>query len=178
MPLFIGLPHGVSLPRNLAEPDARQLVSVLARTFQWTGPLFGRAEVDAYLRAQADDPNSHPEPAITTEDWHRVQQTAAWKNLAATARRAITTADAIGQALRQAGLYCTHCDTPIIGHPTGNWGLCPTCLNAADFHDLQHRPCPAGDGASPHRWNNTTCTECTMPAPAARPRLTAVTPAA
>ncbi|SBT40757.1 hypothetical protein [Micromonospora narathiwatensis] len=178
MPLFIGLPHGVSLPRNLAEPDARQLVSVLARTYQWTGPLFGRAEVEAYLRAQADDAGSLHDPALNTEDWHRIQNTAAWKNLAATARRAVTTADVIGQALRQAGLHCAQCDSPIAGPSTANWGLCPTCLNAADILDLQALPCPASDGASPHRWTSTTCTECAMPAPATRPHLTAVATAA
>ncbi|MEU1811720.1 hypothetical protein [Micromonospora aurantiaca (nom. illeg.)] len=178
MSMFIGLPHGVSLPRHLAEPDARHLVSVLARTFQWTGPLFGRAEVEAYLHAQADDPATLPCPALSDEDWQRVQKTAAWKGLAAHARRAIDTADVIGQALRQAGCCCGHCDTPISGPPTANWGLCPVCLNRAHLADLQLLPCPAGDGASPHRWNGGTCTDCTMPSPPNRPHLTAVATAA
>ncbi|MCG5466711.1 hypothetical protein MED01_005753 [Micromonospora sp. MED01] len=176
MPLFIGLPHGVSLPRNLAEPDARHLVSILARTFQWTGPLFGRAEVEAYLHAQAEDPANLP--ALTDDDWQRVLATAAWKSLLPAARRAISTADIIGRALRQAGRCCADCDTPISGPPTANWGLCPICLNRAAISDLQRRPCPAGDGASPHRWDDSTCTGCTMPAPPNRPYLTALPTAA
>ncbi|MBQ1052482.1 hypothetical protein KBX50_29030 [Micromonospora sp. C51] len=178
MPLIIGLPHGVSMPRNLAEPDARQLVSALARTYQWTGPLFGRPEVEAYLRAQADGIVNLPDPLLSNNDWQRIQRTAAWKNLAGTARRAIATADVIGQAMRQAGLYCALCDTSITGGPTANWGLCPLCLNTADIRDLQARPCPAGDGASPHRWDHITCADCLMPTPASRPHLTAVRPAA
>ncbi|MDG9674868.1 hypothetical protein [Micromonospora sp. DH14] len=178
MPMFIGLPHGVSLPRNLREPDARHLVSVLARTFHWTGPLFGRIEVEEYLKAQADDPASLPSPALSEDDWQRVQATAAWRSLPAAAHRAIATADIIGRALRQAGRCCADCDILISGPPTANWGLCPICLNRAEITDLQCRPCPAGDGASPHRWDDGTCAGCTMPSPPSRPHLTALPTAA
>ncbi|WP_434740739.1 hypothetical protein [Micromonospora sp. SH-82] len=178
MPLFIGLPHGVSLPRNLTEPDARHLVSVLARSYQWTGPLFGRTEVEAYLHAQLDDPDSLPPQALDAVTWRRIQDTTAWKNLAATARRSIAAADVLGQALRQAGLLCRQCDTPITGPPTATWGLCPVCLNTTPLGDLQCAPCPGGDGTSHHRWATTTCADCHMPNPAAQPHLTAVTHAA
>ncbi|MFY1623766.1 hypothetical protein ACN268_11240 [Micromonospora sp. WMMD735] len=178
MPMFIGLPHGVSLPRNLAEPDARHLVTVLARTYQWTGPLFGRAEVAAYLHDQQDHPDNPSTLTLTDADWQRIRQTAAWRNLASTARRAVTAADTIGQALRQAGLRCAECDSPVTGPPTATWGLCPVCLNSADLADLQRRPCPAGDGETSHSWGDNACTNCSMPAPVSRPHLAAVVTAA
>lgn len=165
MPIIIGLPHGVSLPRTFTEPEARRLVSALARTYQWTGPLFGRAEVEAYMREQAAEAATAHTPTLSASDWQRVQNTTAWKSLPTTARRAIAAADIIGTALRQAGLNCRTCDKAITGPPTTTWGLCPACLITADLKALQAQPCPAGDGATPHRWEAVLCAHCGMPAP-------------
>lgn len=157
------LPHGVTLPRHLAEDDARDLVATLADAYGWAYTLYGRAEVEAHLSA-----NTYPRPArsrhLNADEWARVRRTAAWSTLAVASRHWIDVTATVPTAISQAVLECARCTAPLDGPPTATWGLCPPCLNAADLSALRAGPCPVTTDATAHLWDELACRRCGLPA--------------
>ncbi|WP_199515740.1 hypothetical protein [Nucisporomicrobium flavum] len=160
----VRLPHGVTLPRNLAEDDARDLVAALATAYGWAYTLHGRAEVEAHLSA-----NTYPRPAqarrLNTDEWDRLRLTAAWSTLAVASRHWVDHAAIIPTAITQGTLECARCTAALTGPPTATWGLCPPCLNTAELDELRNRPCPVTTDATAHLWADTSCGRCGLPAP-------------
>ena len=177
----IHLPHGVTLPTTLAEPDGRALVDTLARHYGWHIVLLGRNDIEEQLTGNLEHPSAHSPRQLTGDEWSRVRATSAWTGLPATVHRAIGEANVIGEVIRQAALECRECDAPLTGPPTATWGYCPVCLHRTSLDDLRRRPCPAAGADISHQWNRTTCTTCGIPridSPARPRRLTAVRPVA
>jgi hypothetical protein len=158
------LPHGVNLPRHLAEDDALALVDALAGHYGWSYRIYGRGDVEEQLTDNYGAlPGGTSRRRLTDEEWTRVRTTRAWTTLAATAGRAVADAGSVGEAIRQAAIECVECDATLTGPPTATWGLCPTCLNTADLADLRRRACPAAGGDLSHTWTTTGCRACGIP---------------
>ncbi|MEV0135759.1 hypothetical protein AB0H83_45865 [Dactylosporangium sp. NPDC050688] len=171
------LPHGVTIPRSLAEPDARAMLHVLASHYGWALLVYGREDVERQLTANVGaGPHGRRRRQLTDEEWHRTRTTSAWLSLATTPLDADATTAAITRAIRQAGLDCTECGAALTGPPSATWGMCPPCLCGTDLHVLRTRACPVTGGEQDHDWTPTACRACgiTVADQAANRRLTAV----
>ncbi|MFI6163943.1 hypothetical protein ACIA59_28830 [Micromonospora haikouensis] len=174
------VPHGVQLPGTLTDEAAQEVVRYLAQRYGWAYLICSRTEVEDHL-PDNDSRLMSPVRRLTDPEWQRVHRTPAWRRLPAVARRAISAAGTIGDALRQAALECDGCGITLDGPPSATWGLCPLCLTRADLDELRRKPCAGQlDGTSPHQWDNGACTTCKMPAAPPPPavRLTPTTNAA
>jgi hypothetical protein len=171
------LPHGVTLPTHLAEPDARALIATLARHYGMNYVLFGREDIEKRLPGNTHcTTESGRWRHLTDEQWSRVRATAAWTALPMTAERWLDFAGAMDAAIRQSALQCRTCGDDLAGPPEVTWGLCPACLNSTDLDTVRQRPCPVTADDRPHQWEEGRCRNCRLPGSTATPPRTRQVP--
>ncbi|MEV6527379.1 hypothetical protein AB0M43_36195 [Longispora sp. NPDC051575] len=109
-----GVP-GVTLPVDLTDAEGRQIVDHLAERFGWAHAIWHRDHPQARRAAGGQ--------LLPRQQWDEVTATPEWRKLPELATRAV--ADQITMAVREAGVLCAQCSTPLYGGPHVTGRLCP-----------------------------------------------------
>ncbi|MGI5243176.1 hypothetical protein [Dactylosporangium sp. CA-139066] len=161
------LPDGRRLPTSFTPTDAAELITALANAYGLTCTIYGPTTIEDHL---APTRAGHRRE-LTGDEWARIRRTTAWQALLRTANSAAGRAAAqhAAAAIRQAGLECANCRTPLTAPPDETYGYCARCLGTIGLVKLQQRPCALTGTNAPHDFTDSpTCHACGMPAPQPR----------